>query len=168
MPALHSSDWLTLLWRGQLLPAAPYTLSPYRSRSSSRKSIYAWLLQSFSLVTTGDTLSLLACVLSFFLSFFLFFFFLHGVNYSKGSMLSFDNVMFMTNCYVRSRLFESFTFASICYMFASMAKTNYTHSPHRNKLSSEQNQKTYNSRDSLVVTHPTTNRPACGLCMDSS
>ena len=23
--------------------------------------------------------------------------------------------------------------------------------------------KTYNSRDSLVVTHPTTNRPACGL-----
>ena len=78
-------------------------------------------------------------------------------------MLSFDNVMFMTNCYVRSRLFESFTFASICYMFASMAKTNYTHSPHRNKLSSEQNQKTYNSRDSLVVTHPTTNRPACGL-----
>jgi hypothetical protein len=22
---------------------------------------------------------------------------------------------------------------------------------------------TYNSRDSLVVTHPTTNRPACGL-----
>jgi hypothetical protein len=24
-------------------------------------------------------------------------------------------------------------------------------------------QKTYNSRDSLVVTHPTTNRPACGL-----
>ena len=29
-------------------------------------------------------------------------------------------------------------------------------------------QKPYNSRDSLVVTHPTTNRPACGLCMDSS
>ncbi|KAJ5289654.1 Formin binding protein (FNB3) [Penicillium atrosanguineum] len=24
-------------------------------------------------------------------------------------------------------------------------------------------QKTYNSRDSLVVTHPTTNLPACGL-----
>jgi hypothetical protein len=23
--------------------------------------------------------------------------------------------------------------------------------------------KTYNSRDSLVVIHPTTNRPACGL-----
>ncbi|EYE90135.1 hypothetical protein EURHEDRAFT_467890 [Aspergillus ruber CBS 135680] len=31
-------------------------------------------------------------------------------------------------------------------MLASLAKT-----------------KTYNSRDSLVVTHPTTNRPACGL-----
>ena len=26
-----------------------------------------------------------------------------------------------------------------------------------------QKTKTYNSRDSLVVTHPTTNRPACGL-----
>ncbi|KOS37153.1 hypothetical protein ACN38_g12065 [Penicillium nordicum] len=27
----------------------------------------------------------------------------------------------------------------------------------------EQKQKTYNSEDSLVVTHPTTNSPACGL-----
>lgn len=57
---------------------------------------------------------------------FFFFFLWHGVNHSKASMLSFDNVMFMTNCYVRSRLFVSFTFASICYMFTSMAKTNYT------------------------------------------
>ena len=30
------------------------------------------------------------------------------------------------------------------------------------------NQKTYNSRDSLVVTHPTTNRPACGFNVVSS
>ena len=28
-----------------------------------------------------------------------------------------------------------------------------------------QKTKTYNSRDSLVVTHPTTSRPACGLSM---
>ncbi|KAJ5275614.1 hypothetical protein N7505_004159, partial [Penicillium chrysogenum] len=28
--------------------------------------------------------------------------------------------------------------------------------------------KTYNSEDSLVVTHPTTNSPACGLCAASS
>src|SRR5947207_12281727 len=27
----------------------------------------------------------------------------------------------------------------------------------------KQRAKTYNSRDSLVVTHPTTNRPSCGL-----
>ncbi|KAJ5845049.1 hypothetical protein N7534_008718 [Penicillium rubens] len=28
--------------------------------------------------------------------------------------------------------------------------------------------KTYNSEDSLVVTHPTTNSPACGFCSISS
>ena len=32
----------------------------------------------------------------------------------------------------------------------------------------ELKEKTYNSRDSLVVTHPTTNRPACGLCAVNS
>jgi hypothetical protein len=30
-------------------------------------------------------------------------------------------------------------------------------------LANQKSTKTYNSRDSLVVTHPTTNLPACGL-----
>ena len=33
----------------------------------------------------------------------------------------------------------------------------------RKKKKKKTKTKTYNSRDSLVVTHPTTNRPACGL-----
>ncbi|KAJ5698393.1 hypothetical protein N7462_000398 [Penicillium macrosclerotiorum] len=32
-----------------------------------------------------------------------------------------------------------------------------------NNRNRNKNKKTYNSRDSLVVTHPTTNLPACGL-----
>jgi hypothetical protein len=32
----------------------------------------------------------------------------------------------------------------------------------------KKSKKTYNSRDSLVVTHPTTNLPACGLCAVNS
>jgi hypothetical protein len=31
------------------------------------------------------------------------------------------------------------------------------------KQKDRRKKKTYNSRDSLVVTHPATNRPACGL-----
>ena len=33
----------------------------------------------------------------------------------------------------------------------------------QNEEKKKEENKTYNSRDSLVVTHPTTNRPACGL-----
>ena len=40
----------------------------------------------------------------------------------------------------------------LLYMLASLAKKK-----------KKKKKKTYNSRDSLVVTHPTTNRPACGL-----
>jgi hypothetical protein len=35
----------------------------------------------------------------------------------------------------------------------------------KNKKQDEKKKKTYNSWDSLVVTHPTTNQPACGLSM---
>lgn len=35
-------------------------------------------------------------------------------------------------------------------------------------LAKEQKQKTYNSWDSLVVTHPATNQPACGLSLVNS
>ncbi|KAJ9482560.1 hypothetical protein VN97_g10866 [Penicillium thymicola] len=33
----------------------------------------------------------------------------------------------------------------------------------RNRLNNKKQNHTYNSEDSLVVTHPTTNSPACGL-----
>ncbi|OJJ42162.1 hypothetical protein ASPZODRAFT_137468 [Penicilliopsis zonata CBS 506.65] len=36
------------------------------------------------------------------------------------------------------------------------------------KQSTAKYKKTCNSRDSLVVTHPTTNLPACGLCAADS
>ena len=41
-------------------------------------------------------------------------------------------------------------------MLTSLTKHNY-------RCFARKKTKTYNSRDSLVVTHPTTNRPACGL-----
>ena len=43
-------------------------------------------------------------------------------------------------------------------MLTSLTKHNY-------RCFARKKTKTYNSRDSLVVTHPTTNRPACGLSM---
>ncbi|KAJ5424799.1 hypothetical protein N7445_010772 [Penicillium cf. griseofulvum] len=38
-----------------------------------------------------------------------------------------------------------------------------TYAPYEQGNIKNQNTKTYNSEDSLVVTHPTTNSPACGL-----
>jgi hypothetical protein len=37
------------------------------------------------------------------------------------------------------------------------------HWTNKKKKEKQEETKTYNSRDSLVVTHPTTNLPACGL-----
>ena len=48
-----------------------------------------------------------------------------------------------------SIMYPSCTLTSSLYIYAHFA--------HKKRI------KTYNSRDSLVVTHPTTNRPACGL-----
>jgi hypothetical protein len=52
----------------------------------------------------------------------------------------------------------------------STPHTRITHSANLSRLNNSRSkkrrlgeQKTYNSRDSLVVTHPTTNQPACGF-----
>lgn len=47
-------------------------------------------------------------------------------------------------------------------------KSTNTASLSRHTCEQGQKQKTYNSWDSLVVTHPNTNRPVCGLCLVSN